>query len=60
MVDRLNIKKGMWPKLMGSIKMGFPGLEDRYRSLPRGYFDDVKSDILRLCRIHGLSVEFCY
>lgn len=60
MVDRLNIKQGMQPNLMNFIRREFPGLEDKYRSLSAGYFEEVKRDIARLCRERGLRYEFCY
>ncbi len=60
MVDKLNIKRGMRPNLVKSIHQMFPDLETRYRNISLPYFEDAKTEVLRLCRIHGLPVEFCY
>jgi DNA repair photolyase len=60
MVDRLNIKRGMLPNLMDFIKREFPHLEERYRLLSKGYFEEVKKEIMKLCRDYDLRYEFCY
>jgi DNA repair photolyase len=60
LVDRLNIKKGMWPKLMKFIKKEFPDLEEKYQNLPRNYFEKVKTDILKICDENALRIEFCF
>ncbi len=60
MVDRLNIKKGMRPRLLDFVKREFPELEERYRMLPVDYFEDVKLKIKKLCKDQELKVEFCF
>jgi len=60
MVDKLNLKSGMQPKLMDFIGREFPELEEKYRTLPTDCFETVKQRILRLCKDLDLRVEFCY
>lgn len=59
-VDRLNIKRGMRPKLMDFIRREFPELEEKYRALPADYFEGVKFKIKKLCKDQNLRVEFCF
>lgn len=60
MVDRLNIKQGMRPRLLDFVKIEFPELEEMYRTLPADYFEEVKLEIKKLCKDQELKVEFCY
>jgi DNA repair photolyase len=60
MVDRLNIKRGMRPRLLDFVKKEFPELESKYRALSTDYFEGVKLKINRLCNDQNLRVEFCY
>jgi DNA repair photolyase len=60
MVDRLNLKRGMRPRLLNFVKNDFPELEEKYRALTADYFEGIKLEILRLCKDQDLRVEFCY
>ncbi len=53
-VDRLNMKPGLDVKLRAFYSEFYPELLEKYGGVDRGYFEGVRSDILSLCREHGV------
>ncbi len=53
-VDRLNMKPGLDVKLRAFYLEFYPELLEKYGSVDRGYFERVRSDIVSLCREHGI------
>jgi DNA repair photolyase len=60
MIDKLNFKRGMYPRFMQFIEKEFPDLKESYNNLSVDYFEDVRKKAIKICRKHGLRVEFCF
>lgn len=62
-VDRLNMRWGVWPSIAKFLKLHYPSLLPKYKQIfwsKNDYFEHVKSRILKLCNEHGIKCELCY
>jgi len=62
-VDRLNMRWGVWTSIVKFLTMHYPDLVPKYERIfwsKSDYFERVKSEILKLCSEHGIECEFCY
>ena len=63
MVDRLNLRSGVWSNIRRFLEGNDPKLIPLYENLLPSidsYFEDFKPRIKRLCALEGLDCEFCY
>lgn len=62
-VDRLNLRWGVWPSVMRFLERHYPDLIPEYRRIfwsRNDYFEEVKLKVLRLCHEYDVECEFCY
>lgn len=63
LVDRLNMRWGVWPSVASLLRVHYPDLLPRYKQIfwsENNYFGNVKSKILKLCDEYGTKCEPCY
>ncbi len=63
MVDRLNMRWGVWPSVISFLKQHYPELIPEYKNVfwsRNDYFKKVKLKILKLCDEYGVRCEFCF
>lgn len=63
LVDRLNMRWGVWPSIIKFLKDNYPDLMPDYKRIfwsENDYFEQVKVKILKLCSEYGIKCEFCY
>jgi len=63
LVDRLNMRWGVWPSVVKFLKLHYPDLMPKYKHIfwsENDYFERVKSRILKLCSEYGIKCESCY
>jgi len=63
MVDRLNLRWGVWSSIMRFLKQHYPDLIPEYRRIfwsKNDYFEKVRLKVLKLCHEHDVECEFCY
>jgi DNA repair photolyase len=63
MVDRLNMRWGVWPSIVKFLRLHYPDLIPKYRQIfwsKNDYFEQVKFKILKLCNEYGIKCELCY
>jgi DNA repair photolyase len=62
LVDRLNMRWGVWPSIVKFLKLYYPDLLPKYKQIfwsKNDYFEHVKSKILKLCNEHEIKCELC-
>lgn len=62
-VDRLNMKWGVWPSILRFLRLNYPNLISIYKQIfwsKNDYFEHMKSKILKLCNENGIKCEPCY
>lgn len=62
-VDRLNMRWGVWPSIMKFLGQHYPDLITEYRRIfwsKNDYFEKSKLKIMKLCNDIGVNCEFCY
>lgn len=63
LVDRLNMRWGVWPSIANLFSVYYSDLLPKYKQTfwsENNYFGHVKSKILRLCDEYGIKCEPCY
>jgi len=63
MVDRLNMRWGVWPSVVRFLKEHYPNLLPEYRRIfwsKNDYFEGARRKIVKLCDEYGVKYEFCY
>ena len=63
MVDRLNMRWGVWPSIVRFLKLHYPDMMPTYKRIfwsKNDYFEQVKLKILKLCNEYGIKCELCY
>jgi len=63
LVDRLNMRWGVWPSIVRFLRLHYPDLMPKYKQIfwsKSDYFEYVKFKILKLCDEHGIKCELCY
>ncbi len=63
MVDRLNMRWGVWPSIVRFLKLHYPDLMPKYKRIfwsKNDYFEQAKLEILKLCNEYGIKCELCY
>jgi DNA repair photolyase len=63
LVDRLNMRWGVWPSTVRFLKMHYPDLIPKYKHIfwsENNYFEQLKSKILKLCGKYEIKCELCY
>jgi DNA repair photolyase len=63
LVDRLNMRWGVWPSIVKLLKHHYPSLIPEYKRIfwsKNDYFEHVKLKILQLCNENGIKCEPCY
>lgn len=63
LVDRLNLRWGVWPAIIKFLKQHYPDLITEYRRIfwsRNDYFEKIKLRVMKLCNEHGVDCEFCY
>jgi len=62
-VDRLNMRRGVWPSVVRFLNEHYPDLATEYRRVfwsRNDYFQVLKSNITKLCDRCKLDCEFCF
>ncbi len=62
-VDRLNMRWGVWPSIVRFLKQHYPDLITEYRRIfwsRNDYFEKSKLIITTLSNKYGIDCEFCY
>jgi len=63
MVDRLNLRWGVWPSVISFLKQHYSELIPQYKRIfwsKNNYFEKVKFKIFKLCNEYGVRCDFCY
>jgi DNA repair photolyase len=62
MIDRLNIKAGVLPKLEKVLVEKYPELASKWKDAlsNKAYYENLKKEIEGLCRKNNLECNFCY
>ncbi|UCE28625.1 MAG: radical SAM protein [Candidatus Bathyarchaeota archaeon] len=63
LVDRLNLRWGVWPSVVNFLNQYYPKLTQEYKRIfwsRNDYFEKVKLRIIKLCDQHGVRCEFCF
>lgn len=63
LIDRLNIKCGNLPEIQRVMRAHFSDLQPLFESAlaPESrYYENLRTQIIELCRCHGLPYNFCY
>jgi len=63
LVDRLNMRWGVWPSIVKFLDCYYPHLIPKYKHIfwsQNDYFEQVKFKVLKLCSEHGIKCEPCY
>lgn len=62
-VDRLNMRWGVWFSIINFLRQHYPELISEYRRIfwsRNDYFEKVKLKLVRLCDEYDVKCEFCY
>jgi len=62
-VDRLNMRWGVWPSIVRLLNRNYPDLMPKYKHIfwsKNDYFEHVKFQILKLCNEYRIKCELCY
>jgi DNA repair photolyase len=62
-VDRLNMRRGVWSSVVRFLDEHYPDLVAEYRRVfwsRNDYFQGLKSNITKLCDRYKLDCEFCF
>ena len=63
MVDRLNMRWGVWPSVVKFLELNYPNLIPEYKRIfwsENDYFEQVKLKILKLCAEYEVKCDLCY
>ncbi len=63
LVDRLNMRWGVWPAIVGFLEQHYPDLIPEYKRIfwsRNDYFERLKLKITKLCKEYDVDCEFCY
>lgn len=60
MIDKLRMKPGLEEKISSFLSEYYPELMPKYKRLDEGYFQGVKSKIVRLCKEQEVKYECCF
>jgi len=63
LVDRLNMRWGVWQSVVKFLKHYYPDLASEYKRIfwsENDYFEQAKVKIFKLCNEYGMKCEFCY
>ena len=62
MIDRLNIKPGVWPKLEKVLIEKYSELVPKWKDVlsNKEYYENLKEKIKELCKKNNLEYNFCY
>jgi len=62
MIDRLNLKAGVWPKLEKFLIEKYPELISKWKDAlsKREYYESMRKKIKELCKKNSLEYNFCY
>jgi DNA repair photolyase len=63
MVDRLNMRWGVWSSVISFLKQHYSELIPKYKHIfwsKNNHFEKVKFKIFKLCNEYGVRCEFCY
>lgn len=63
LVDRLNLRWGVWPSITKFLEQHFPKLMPLYKRIfwsENSYYERLKPRIADLCHKYGVKFEFCY
>lgn len=63
LVDRLNMRWGVWFSVLNFLRQNYPKLIPHYKRIfwsKNNYYVKLKSKILKLCKEYNVNCEFCY
>jgi DNA repair photolyase len=63
LVDRLNMRWGVWSSIVKFLEIHYPDLISKYKRIfwsENDYFEHVRFKVLGLCNDHGMKCELCY
>jgi DNA repair photolyase len=63
MIDKLNLKPGVWKNLMNVLQENYPNLVEKWRKIFFGksdYYKNLKFEIRRICNKSKINCIFCY
>ena len=63
MIDKFNLKPGLWNKLKKLLEKNYPELISRWRKVlfeKNNYYENLRRKIREICRKRNLKCVFCY
>jgi len=63
LVDRMNLKPGVWDSLSVVLKKNYPELVEKWREIlfsKSDYYKELKEKIWKICEEKGIKCVFCY